>query len=93
MPEVETSRLTAADQNHRTIAALERYNETLYMDLEREKRAIQNWQRLKILLAVLKVCGGRMDKADEIIAKEANKSKTLDDWMMPLIRSPDNIKA
>ena len=45
------------------------------------------------MLAVLKVCGGRMDKADEVITREANKNKTFDDWMMPFIRSPDNIKA
>ena len=37
------SRIRKEDKNHQTIAELERYNRILYMDLEREKKAIQNW--------------------------------------------------
>lgn len=63
------------------------------MDLEREKRAMANWQRIKILLAILKVCGGRMEKAEEVIEAEASKSKTIDDRMMQFIKSPDDSKV
>ena len=37
-----TSQISRADLNFKTIAQLERYNRILYMDLEREKKAIQN---------------------------------------------------
>ena len=30
-------------QNHRTIESLERYDRLMFVDLEREARAIQNW--------------------------------------------------
>ena len=50
------------ERNHRTVAQLERYNHILYTDLEREQKAIQNWQRMKILIAILRTCGNRMEK-------------------------------
>ena len=65
-----TSQISRADLNFKTIAQLERYNRILYMDLEREKKAIQNWQRMKILIAILKTCGNRMEKIEPIIAKK-----------------------
>ena len=40
---------------------LEKYNNNLFEDLAREKKAIKNWQRIKILIAILKLCGNKMD--------------------------------
>ena len=51
------------------------------MDLEREKKAIQNWQRMKILIAILKTCGSWMDKIEIAIRKEEKRKRTFDELM------------
>ena len=40
--------------------ALEVYNEDLYERLESRSRAIKNWQRLKIVIVILKMSNGRI---------------------------------
>ena len=45
----------------KTVMQLEKYNNNLFEDLAREKKAIKNWQRIKILIAILKLCGNKMD--------------------------------
>ena len=77
------------ERNHRTVAQLERYNHILYTDLEREQKAIQNWQRMKILIAILKTCGNRMEKVGGAAYKEEKRDKTLDEYMLKFIHSPD----
>ena len=78
--------------NHRTVAQLERYNRTLFMDLEKEKRARRNWQRIRILIAILKLCGNRMEKFETVIQKKEKRKKTCDDYMLKLINSPNDLR-
>ena len=41
------------------VRKLELYNEGLEKKLEFRRRAIANWRRLKVLLAILKLCGNQ----------------------------------
>ena len=70
---------------------LERYNRNLFSDLEREKKAIQNWQRIKVLIAILKLCGNRMEKFETVVQKEKKRTETCDDFMVVLVKSPNTI--
>ena len=40
-----------------------KFNEQLYENLEASKRAIANWKKLRILIVMLKICGGHFDQA------------------------------
>ena len=75
--------------NHKTVARLDRYNEILFKDLTVERRAIKNWARLKVLIAILKTCGYRMDKLEMKIKKKEKKKKTFNDYMFSIMQSPD----
>ena len=44
------------------VKKMEVFNERLHDTLELRRRAINNWKRLKVVLAILKICGGRMEK-------------------------------
>ena len=75
-------------QNHRTVEILDKYNRMMFIDLEREARAIQNWQKLRVLLAILKICGNRFDKYENILKEEKQKRRTVSDVLLLHIRDP-----
>ena len=56
--------------DYTAVRKLEAFNEIIYKKMERRKAAIQNWQRMKVLLAILKICGNRMEKKGGNIAIE-----------------------
>ena len=71
------------------IRKLEIFNEALYVKLEKRRRAIANWRRLKVVLAILKICGNRMEhERHRIEEKEVKEKKTLDEWMVKYIKLP-----
>ena len=43
------------------VEEINRFNEDLYERLEARKRAIGKWKRLKIVIVILKMTGGRID--------------------------------
>ena len=53
--------------DYTAVRKLEAFNDIIYKKMERRKKAIQNWQRMKVLLAILKICGNRMDKKNGTI--------------------------
>lgn len=49
----------------------------MFDKLTAKKRAINNWQRLRIVLLLLQVCGGRTTEAKKKLVKiDAQKQKT-----------------
>ena len=55
----------------------ERYNERLYMDVARTERAIRNWQRVKVMLSLLKSLNqsqASIDVSDDNEVEEVKKS-------------------
>ena len=56
--------------DYTAVRKLEAFNDVIYKKMERRKKAIQNWQRMKVLLAILKICGNRMDKKNGAIQIE-----------------------
>ena len=46
---------------------LELYNEKLSKKLERRRKAISNWRRLKIVLAILSLCDNRLEEDPEVV--------------------------
>ena len=60
----------------------------MFIDLEREARAIQNWQKLRVLLAILKICGNRFDKYNNILKEEKQKRRTCNEILIYHIRDP-----
>ena len=44
---------------------------------------------MKVLLAILKICGNRIEKMDGVIEKEEKKTRAFDDRVMVLVMSPD----
>ena len=47
------------------VKKLEKYEDRLHNELEVRSRAIKNWKKLRILLILLQVCGGKFDDEDE----------------------------
>ena len=61
----ETHKCCAPESSKKTpdyvvVSALEQFNRKLYLDLEKRKRAIKNWNKLKIILIVFKVFSGQV---------------------------------
>ena len=56
--------------DYTAVRKLEAFNEVIYKKMDRRKKAIQNWQRMKVLLAILKICGNRMEKKEAYIPIE-----------------------
>ena len=50
--------------DYTAVRKLEAFNDIIYKKIQRRKDAIRNWQRIKVLLAILKICGNRMEKKD-----------------------------
>ena len=44
---------------------------------------------MKILIAILKTCGNRMEKTEPLVKKEEKQTKTFDDRMLKFINSPN----
>jgi len=65
-------------------------NEELYERLEARRKAISNWKRLKIVIVILKMSGGRVDDTgqDEKPGKEETKTQTCDEWFSKFIITP-----
>lgn len=74
----------------RCVAKLEKYDRTLFEDLSREKKAIQNWQRLKVLIAIMSLVKGTIDEGTaENKTMIIKPKKTLDYHLAKVISSPD----
>ena len=63
------------------------------MKLATRKRAIKNWQRLKVVLAILKICGNRIESLETKIEVEKEKQNnnrplTFDEQMRKYILTP-----
>ena len=75
--------------DYTAVRKLEAFNEIIYKKMERRKAAIQNWQRMKVLLAILKICGNRMEKKGGHIAIEIEETNvTFNQWMAKYIITP-----
>ena len=75
--------------NYIAIQKLEMFSDRLNQRLERRTRAINNWKRLRVLLAILKICGGRFDQLEDAIqVKAASKRDTFEEWMGNYILLP-----
>ena len=61
--------------DYTAVRKLEAFNELIYKKMDRRRNAIQNWQRMKVLLAILKICGNRMEKKNNIIPIEFENSQ------------------
>ena len=48
--------------DHLFVRKLEIFNERLNIKLEKRRKAIANWRRMKVVLAILKLCGNRMER-------------------------------
>ena len=48
------------EKDHIVLRAINQFNEELYEDLEMRRRAIKNWNKLKIILTVFKVFAGKV---------------------------------
>ena len=43
----------------RFVKKLEAYQSQLYVDLDLRSRALKNWKKLRLLILLMQVCGGR----------------------------------
>ena len=50
-------------QELRFVEKLEAYQSRLYVDLDVRTRALKNWKKLRLLILLLQVCGGRTAEA------------------------------
>ena len=48
-------------ENIEFVRLVNRYNSQLFTDIETRRKAMQNWKKLRILLVLLKICGGKFD--------------------------------
>jgi hypothetical protein len=53
------------DHDHKVVQKLERFNNLMYIRLDLRKRALKNWGRLRVLLAIQKITGKNVLKIDE----------------------------
>lgn len=51
------------------------FQNQLYDELEVRQRAIANWKRLRIVIVLLQVCGGRVDKKDFLVSSKIYREK------------------
>ena len=65
-------------------------NEDLYEKLEARRKAISNWKRLKIVIVILKMSGGRVDESgqDDKEDKEEPRMQTCDEWFSKFVIMP-----
>lgn len=56
---------------------LERFHENFYDNLETSKRAIQNWKKMRILLLLVKMFGGKKSQTQKRLAIEAEDESKL----------------
>ena len=65
-------------------------NEDLYEKLEARRKAISNWKRLKIVIVILKMSGGRVDESgqDDKQEKEEPRTQTCDEWFSKFVIMP-----
>lgn len=66
-----------------------RINEDLNERLMARSRAISNWKRLKIVIVILKMSGGRVDesaKQEQTLA--VHKKPSCDDWFSKFVITP-----
>ena len=72
------------------VETLQQLNEDLYDRLEARRRAISNWKRLKIVIVILKMTGGRIDESVVTKKKELPvvKQHTCDEWFSKYVISP-----
>jgi len=77
--------------NYIAIQKLEIFSDRLNQKLEVRTRAINNWKRIRVLLAILKICGGRFDKLEEAVQiKAAARRDTFEEWMGNYILTPSS---
>ena len=81
------------------VKKLEQYESRLHDDLEVRSRAINNWKKLRILLILLSICGGKLNDDDDGNGKVSNqyendkkKTKSCKESIAPYIISPFNKK-
>lgn len=73
------------------VLKLEDYNKKLFDSCEVQKRAVKNWQRLRIVLLLLQVCGGRtIEHTVEAYKEEPKKKKTCKERLAKYIINPLN---
>ena len=76
--------------DYTAVRKLEAFNDQIYKKIQRRKDAIRNWQRIKVLLAILKICGNRMEKKDgnKIALPVENQNLSFNEWMARYIITP-----
>ena len=82
------------------VKKLEKYESRLHDDLEVRRRAINNWKKLRILLILLSICGGKLNDEDEegngkasyVFENDKKKTKSCKESIAPYIISPFNKK-
>ena len=47
------------------VEKINQWNDDLYVKLRSRQKAISNWKRLKIVIVILKMTGGRVDESEK----------------------------
>ena len=68
---------TAWQQDIDFVQGLEKWLDSLNRKLEVQKRAISNWKKLKLVLVMMKVCGGKTVAPDEMSTQQMEDSFSL----------------
>ena len=83
-------------EDFRTIKHIERFEDELFKKLKRRKRAMLNWQKIKVVLAVIKLAGDKLERRQGSILLPENPEKqqyrlSLDEKMVKYIILPTSI--
>ena len=64
----------------------------MHRKLAQRRRAISNWRRLKVVLAILAICGNRFEITEplKIEFEKEKKDKTFDGKMKKFVSLPTN---
>ena len=76
------------------LEALDRFNQQLYDDLETRRRALRNWNKLRIILVVFKLFTGKILMNEMKIRRhdddQLRYKKSLDEYLVQYIFLPTN---
>ena len=73
------------------------FNERFYKNLDATQNALRNWRKLKILIVLLRICGGHVNKENDAINGEdddvvVERSITCRERIAPYVMKPDSIQ-
>ena len=85
--------MTKHDQDLVFIKKLDAYQNQLYDNLEVRKRAVSNWRRIRVLLVLMKISGGKTlqkKKTLKLFLRKEPKKPTWKEKLAPYIVDPMN---